>query len=194
MTRGVRDVGRRVGCAPGTASFSNRPVKINMEIREKLERNQKPLAIVVGVLVVVALVVAFFSLRPKHGGFMGSGKPKLYYTVDDGKTWFEDDATLLPPFQHDGKTAVRVQLFKCGENGQPFVGFLQRIEDKAHKQAEAAQAAGKPQVEVEEVYQPGLEVKKPGEARWVSVKDRASAAIMIQKCPDPKMSPEIVVP
>jgi hypothetical protein len=165
-----------------------------MELREKLEQNQKPLAIVVGVLVVLALVVAFWTMRPRHGGFTGSGKPKLYYTVDDGKTWFEDDATQLPPFQHEGKTAVRVMLYKCGDNGQPFVGYLQRLDDKARKQAEAAQAAGKSAAEVEEGYQSGLEVKKPGEARWVPVTNRASEAIMIQKCPDGKTSPTPVVP
>lgn len=166
-----------------------------MELREKLEQNQKPLAIVVGVLVLLAIVVAFFSLRSgRGGGFGGSGKPKLYFSVDDGKTWFEDDAGQLPPFQHDGKTAVRAQVYKCGENGQPFVGYLQRIEEKALKSAEAARAAGKPAADVDAIWQFAVEVKKPGDAKWVSVKDRASEAIMIPKCPDGKTIPVAVFP
>ena len=165
-----------------------------MELREKLEQNQKMLAIVVGVLVLVAIVVAFFTMRSSRGGAFGSAKPQFYYTVDDGKTWFEDDATQLPPFQHDGKTAVRVQLYKCGDTGQPFVGYLQRIEDKAHKSATAARAAGKPQQEIEAIYQYSLEVKKPGDPKWVSIKERASEPIMIPKCPDGKTMPSLVLP
>jgi hypothetical protein len=165
-----------------------------MELREKLEENQKTLAIVVGGLVLVAIVVAFFSMRSGRRGFMGSAKPQFYYTVDDGKTWFEDDATQLPPFQHDGKTAVRVQVYKCGDNGQPFAGYLQRIDDAAHKSATAARAAGKSQQDVETIYQYSLEVKKPGDTKWVSIRDRASEAIMIQKCPDNKTIPSVVLP
>jgi hypothetical protein len=181
--------------APARDPFSFQPVQINMELREKLEQNQKPLAIAVGVLVVVAIVVAFFSLRSNRGGgFGGSSKPQFYYTVDDGKTWFEDDATRLPPFDHDGKQAVRVQLYKCGDSGQPFVGYLQRIEEKARKAAEAARAAGKRAQDVEALYQYSLEVKKPGSPKWVSTKDMASEAIMIQKCPDGKTIPMVVLP
>jgi hypothetical protein len=166
-----------------------------MEIREKLEENQKTLAIVVGVLVVVAILVAFLTMRSgRGGGFGGSAEAKLFYTVDDGKTWFEDDATKLPPFDHEGKTAVRVQVYKCGENGQPFAGYLQRIDDAAHKSAEAARAAGKPQQEIEAIWQNSVEVKRPGETRWVSIRDRASEAIMVPKCPDGKTIPVAVFP
>jgi hypothetical protein len=166
-----------------------------MELREKLEENVKPLAIGVGVLVVLALLMAFLTMRSSgHSGFSGNAKPKLYYTVDDGKTWFEDDADLLPPYQHDGKTAVRVMLYKCGEGGQPFVGYLMRIESGAHKSAEAAKAQGRSDLDVEAVWQNSVEVKKPGDSKWVSVRDRTAEGIMIQKCPDKKTSPTMVVP
>jgi hypothetical protein len=42
---------------------------------------------------------------------------RAFYTTDDGKTWFTDDAERLPPFDHGGKQAVRLYLFSCDRFG-----------------------------------------------------------------------------
>ena len=54
-----------------------------------------------------------------------------YFTTDGGKTWFTDDAAKIPPWTTaDGKTAYRVRVFKCGEDGEPFVNHLARYPDE----------------------------------------------------------------
>jgi hypothetical protein len=164
-----------------------------MGFAEEFEKNKKTF-VIVAVLVVIAIVVSVMTLTSgpkKPSKSEGSSTPKLFYTVDDGKTWFEDDAAQLPPFDHGGKPAYRVQVYKCGADGSPFVAYMQRIEEGARKAAEAAKAAGKRQAEIEELWINKVEVKKPGETKWVPTK--GAEKIMTVTCPEGKI-PLIVLP
>lgn len=164
-----------------------------MGFAEELEKNKKTV-VIVSLLVLVALVVSFMTLRtggpPRPPG--ASTTPKSFYTVDDGKTWFPDDATLVPGFDHGGKPAYRAQVYKCGTDGAPFVAYMQRVEEGARKSAEAARAQGKKLAEVEELWQDKIEVKKPGEGKWVPAKGPGEK-VMIVTCPEGKV-PVIVLP
>ncbi len=88
---------------------------------------------------------------------------KVFYSDDDGKTWFIDDRSRLAPFDHNGKQAVRAEVFRCGA-GRPFVGYLERYSDAAKARITAAFAANKPAADM--IDEP-MEVKRPAEIIWV---------------------------
>ena len=83
-----------------------------MGIREKINQNPKQTTAITAAIVVVAL--AFILWQACSGG-PGSGgviTTKAFYTTDDGKTFFVDSSSNIPPYQKDGKTAFRAQV--CG--------------------------------------------------------------------------------
>jgi hypothetical protein len=163
-----------------------------MGIRETLNKNKK---------VAVAITVSLLALAGGLGYYLNRAGPEeavaqktVYFTDDDGKTWFVDEADKLYPFDHNGKTAYRVQLFQCGATGKPEAVYIQRIEEQALKKAEEAKAAGKPRAEIEMIYESKLLVKKPGGTQWVPVRGPAGEAITAApKCPA-GVAPQIVLP
>ena len=103
--------------------------------------------------------------------------PDHYYTVDDGKTFFQASQTNVPPFDYNGQTAVRACVFSC--TGHLFVGYLERYTTQAH-QKELGPERGAAELEIN-----GRELKKPGDINWVSSSDR-TAVVKVTKvmCPD----------
>jgi hypothetical protein len=162
-----------------------------MGIREALNKNKKVAAGVTVSLLAAAGALGYYLSR--SGDEVATTQEHVYFTVDDGKTWFVGNADQLYPFDHEGKTAYRVQLYKCGKDGQPVAVYLQRIADKALQEAQAAQAAGKKREEIEMIWEARLEVKAPGGSQWVPVRGRAGEAVTTPKCP-PGTTPFIVLP
>jgi hypothetical protein len=156
-----------------------------MSIRESMEKH-RGVTIVAAVLVLVAAVGIAFQ----NGTFSSRGetlKTRTFYTADDGKTWFVDDAEKSPPFDHDGKPAYRVRVFTCDGGKTKFAGYLERYTPDAQKRLAAAQrgdfaAAGMPQGRsvlslVDELSVNGTEIKKPGASeKWVPRNDSQAAA------------------
>lgn len=166
-----------------------------MGIRDTLNRNP---SIATGTtLAIIVIAVAFIVYSYSQGGSSSVRQPtKAFFTVDDGKHWFTDDITKLPPFDHEGKEAVRVMLFRCG-NGDPFAGYLERYTTEAKKQLEEARSAstgpgGKaparsPQdlASLAVTMKMGKEIKKPGEATWTKIMDEQNRSRIMQvKCPE----------
>ena len=135
--------------------------------------NRHPAATVAVVLVLAGLAVAsiVYQLRPARE--VGSVPARDFYTVDDGETWFVDDADKLTPFDRAGKPAVLVHLYTCDGGRNPFVGYLERLPDGAldvfrartHFPADRTPEAD----DVAEVA--GSLVKRKGDADWVSSTD-----------------------
>lgn len=125
-------------------------------------------------LIVLAGILIFIETR--HGGEPDSGNAKGFFTVDDGRTWFADDITRLPPFEKDGKQAVRAFVFRCG-SGTEFVGYLQRFTPQGKQAIEKLQSpdpnrTGPPDSSgIRMAYSAGREVKRPGDAKWISGAD-----------------------
>lgn len=123
---------------------------------------------------------------------------ELYYTTDDGKTWFADKAELQPPFDKDGKEAVRVYIFTCDERKTTFVGYMERLTPEAKKKAEALQKKAETDpsamADLDMLLQEGVEVKKPG-GKWVKRNTEAGDKIIMVTCPDGTADKlEIVLP
>jgi hypothetical protein len=135
--------------------------------------------------VTVAVAVAFLVLAGGvafwNGGFGSGGqslKTRAFYTVDNGKTWFVDDAEKVTPFDYRGKQAFRVRVFTTDGGKTEFAGYLERYTPEAQKRLAAAErgdfaAAGMPQGRsvlslVDELSVSGTEIKKPGEGNpWI---------------------------
>jgi hypothetical protein len=95
---------------------------------------------------------------------------QAYYSDDDGKSWFADDVDKVYPFERNGKPAYRAYVYQCG-NEKPFVHYLARYNDstKAKLEKLVKSGAGDPDVaaEVAELRGTGIELKKPGDSKWV---------------------------
>jgi hypothetical protein len=129
-----------------------------MGIRDWTNRNPRTVSGVVGAVVVVALAsIVVQVMATRHRAPTSS--PSIYYSDDDGKTFFAASSDLVPPFDHDGQPAVRAYVFSCS-SGKSFVGYLERYTPAAHD----AIAAGHRTADVERF---GRELKRPGDATWV---------------------------
>ena len=147
-----------------------------MGIRETLNKNP---GLTTGVTAGIILLALVFIIWQVSGGGGPSISTQAWYTIDDGKTWFADDANKIPPFQHEGKTAYRVYVYKCAD-GKEFVSHLERYTPEAQKVLTEAQKKGAeadPSI-LEMVYMNGVEVKDPGtgDKGWVKQANYAVAS------------------
>ena len=145
-----------------------------MGIRETLNQNPRlTTGITIGMIVLVLGVIVW----QLHGGssapILGNATPQLYFSDDDGKSWFPDDAKKIPPFDHNGKQAVSANVYKC--DGKTFVNHLTRYTPDAKKKMEAlaAKAVANDPTATESIQLTGLEVKRPGDADWVRSSEAA---------------------
>ena len=89
-----------------------------------------------------------------------------FYSDDDGKTWFADMPDKIPPFDHNGKPAYEVEVYRSGE-GTPFVAYMTSWEPEDKAAIEAA--APKDRRDVQATLASKQLVKKPGERSWVKL-------------------------
>jgi hypothetical protein len=154
--------------------------------------NEKPLIAgsAAAVLLVGSLVYLFKDGCSGPREIRVAGTPKMYFTVDDGQHWFADEATKIPPFDHDGKPAVRARIFECPD-GKQFCAYLERYGDATKKKLEQAvqdtNAKGRAGPMAVSPLFIDTEVKRPGDKEWVKqgVQNIQKATeIRTPKCPD----------
>lgn len=134
-----------------------------MGIREKLNQNAGLSMGVTIALIVIALVVIISQLRPRKPAGVTS---KMWFTTDDGATWFKDDASKAPPWDKDGKQAVQAYVYKCPK-GKAFVTYLRRYTPAALEMFQVDIKAGfAPRMSEEVVGYQNVEIKKPGDKEW----------------------------
>jgi hypothetical protein len=83
-------------------------------------------------LLVIAWAVGFLTWYYWPGPKL-SPPTRAWYTVDDGVTRFEDELERLPPFDHQGKQAVRTHVFSCDDGKTTFVAYLQKLPQEVFK-------------------------------------------------------------
>jgi hypothetical protein len=66
-----------------------------------------------------------------------------YYSVDDGKSYFEDSNTKIPPFDYGGKQAYRVHVFSCDGGKTTWVSHLESWKPEARAKLEGIRAIEK---------------------------------------------------
>ena len=157
-----------------------------MSLRQTLSESSYFRTAVVGGLVVVVLG---FVLSQTRGRGVPNTDTQTYFTVDDGKTWFADDAKKLPPFDKNGKQAVRAFVYRSTD-GTVFVNHLQRFKPDAKRVLEAESKPDPnrkgplPLTEIQSALVSGREVKRPGDTKWIASDDyRAAGQILEVKSP-----------
>lgn len=150
-----------------------------MGIRETINRH-KNITVGVACLLIVG-AFALIVLQSFGGGASASGGAgsRLFFSTDDGKTWFLDDSKNIPPFTKDGKEAVRAHVYRTSD-GTEFVGSLERYTPAGKKLLEASLLRPPHEQAVDDPYMAvdgSRQVKKPGDATWVSVNDPRAEAV-----------------
>jgi hypothetical protein len=151
-----------------------------MGIREQLEKHPR---LTTGVTIGVIIVVLALIFWPSDGNGAGAYPRTLFFTDDDGQTWFADDANKVPPFERNGKQAVRAYVYRCG--GKTFVNHMERFTADAKKKLE--QISGNDLIAKLDPSVSGIpinskEVKAPGRGIWVNIADRNAVEVMRPKC------------
>ena len=158
-----------------------------MGIRQTINENPAMTAVATGGIILLALIFIIYQAFGGHGSSSGR-LGKVFFSDDDGKTWFADDASKLPPIDHDGKPAYRALIYKCAD-GVEFCAFLERYSPEAKAQMEE-QAKNNPKMAPMlqmTASLNGIQVKKPGLGDWITMSPSTSAearSAMDPVCPD----------
>ena len=147
-------------------------------------------------LACLAIAGAAFYMYLQWREMGSSGPGKVYFSNDDGQTFFVDDGLKIPPFMKDGKPAYRAHVFAC--EGKRVVGYLSGYTPDALKlmeEAKASRGTGKPPANVHRlatIGTTGLILKRPGDKEWVPQADaRRATAIRVFKCKDGSTPQEV---
>ena len=141
--------------------------------------------VVAAIVAVVVVVACGYLLSGGDGASDQRLADRAFYSDDDGKTWFEDSASQMPPFEHAGKQAVRAYVFTNDRGKTKWVGYLERYTAQAKSAIMNSRSGqGEPEEIVRRRLGGGVEVKKPGDAKWVPISDAiAAAAVTSPKAP-----------
>lgn len=124
---------------------------------------------------VVVFAIAAFVFFSRGDSESGSSGDEVWFTTDDGKTWFAMPSSTLAPAEKDGKTAVRAHVFVC--EGEKYVGYLERLSPDAARRIKSGM--------FDPMLSAAIEVKAPGtgDTGWLRISDPAAAGLMQPKCP-----------
>ena len=145
-------------------------------LRDQINRKPAIATGGVGLLVVALICVIVFNIRKNQPSAISGAQ--MYYTTDDGKTWFPDAWEKIPPFDHNGAEAVRCYVFKTASSG-PFVGYLEKYTQGVHDRLSGAVQSPLP-LDVPS----GTLVKRPGDKSWVVEVSAAGQKIVGVKAPN----------
>jgi hypothetical protein len=155
-----------------------------MPFRQKLRTNRR-FGYGVAALVLILGTAAFAWEWASQFGSDRLPDIRVFYTADEGKTYFSDFEGKLPPFDVPNGTAVRAHVFNGGSG--PFVGYLERFSPEARsiitrvsEAAKTAKPGDKPPPElarVADAQRNGRQVKRPKDTTWVSINSAAGQAI-----------------
>ena len=86
---------------------------------------------------------------------------KLFFTTDDGKTFFGDDARKLAPFDINGKRAVQANVYTV-DHSSPFVAYMIKYSPE-YQRVKSKLGVNPPP----ELVRKGTFVKRPGDSEWL---------------------------
>lgn len=168
-----------------------------MGIREKINQNRSVVMAISVIAFIVAIVTIWLNTNNRPGY-----ATQTFYSVDDGASYFRDDNTLVPPFDRGGKLAYKVHIFRCVNDGEEWVAYLEGYRPEARAKAIELKEmmdklakdpnASPPPPNKDPMYllpalqAKGLVVKRPGDpaSKWVSENDgEAYGQTKQAKCP-----------
>jgi hypothetical protein len=127
--------------------------------------------LIAAILLVVATVQAAYFFRPaKHPSATG-----MFFSDDDGQTYFMDSIYKFPPWDHNGKQANTAIVYSSGSGN--FVAYQVRYRPAAQKELQdlyaKVQAGERVIADVnrlmlaDRIGSAGKEVKMRGSDKWV---------------------------
>jgi hypothetical protein len=151
-----------------------------MSIREAI--NRRP-GIVAAVAVLLLLTGVGMAIAIRSGSSPRSAGERVWFSDDDGKTWFPGDVRALPPFDHNGKPAVRAVVFRCDTHKKTFVAYLQRFTPEGQRMLREARSGNGPS-SLNALQTHGVEVKSPGAATLVNANSPEGIKLRNPGCPE----------
>lgn len=136
-----------------------------MGIRETINKRQRTTTVIVIVVLAAVIGLAVWN----QTGPAGKRVAKAYYSDEAGANVFTDEVDRVYPFDHNGKPAYRAYVY-TGNDGKQFVSYVARYNDAAKAKLEALMPKkDDPAVagDLAQARSSGIEVKKPGDAKWV---------------------------
>lgn len=138
-----------------------------MGFREKMNDNPGAVAAVVGVVILLMVLLMYLQFRTPKSNLPKPATQKDYFSDDDGQTFYVDDKSNIPPYDHDGKKAYTAAVFMTAD-GDKFIGYLESYDPADKSAIEAAIKSGKSVDVAIGDFIPN--VKKPGGKAWVKPK------------------------
>lgn len=144
-------------------------------------------------IAVVLLLVSGLILARTYWPQKRAKLSQTFYTDDDGATWFADSAYLVPPFDHNGKTAVFAEVFSYDNGSKKLCAYETEYTPRAKKRLEdalaEAQKNDQPPASVSLFHDrtfmtEGMQVKRPGSTKWVSMADPQANSLCSVQSPD----------
>lgn len=149
-----------------------------MSLREVINQRARVVGPAIVVLGIVAITVSVLkSRRSAPSGPITQG----FFSDDDGKTYFADDVNKQFPFDHGGHQAYRAYVFRCRSGGR-FVGYLGSFAGADLKKPDDTTPNRDEQFGEQHLV--GMQVKKPGDTKWVPLGGPQGDAISNVTCPD----------
>jgi hypothetical protein len=147
-----------------------------MGVRETLNQNKT-----IGVAAIIVLIAgAAGAMYWTNSSAIPAPLKTAFYSDDDGKTFYPDDTSRISPYDHNGKQAVRVTVFRWG-NGAPFVGYMTRLNESGRKRMQELSAL--PDTAANDAARGAIstkttEFKRPGEEKWQPIGSPGATADM----------------
>jgi hypothetical protein len=146
-----------------------------VSIRETMNQNKGiTVAANVGLIVAIGAFIGW-EMRSGEPGLPapGSQPTKAYYSDDDGKSIFADDINRVPPFEHNGKTAVKANCFTVDGGKTHWIAYLDQFTPQGKRQMEAFlhhPIEEQDPIDRTHIITTGSEVKLPGapDSEWTT--------------------------
>jgi hypothetical protein len=149
-----------------------------MPLRESIQKHSKAVTIAV----LAAAAISLFCAMQQVSSVGASPNTKAYFSDDDGKTWFDDDALRPFPFNHKGRPAYRAHIFRCG--AMTFCGYLESMPDDVRGGIDALPQNWQARNAAMQSASDRIVVKKPGDVKWVQPGQKQYDGIVDPGCPD----------
>lgn len=151
-----------------------------MGIRDRLNESPRLVTALTVVIVILAIGLGYW-FWPRTTQIKASNG--LFYTVDDGGSYFVDGFDKVPPFDHNGKPAVRAHVFKSDKKNDPYVVWMERYTPRGQEilkkfYSDAKNKGIRPPYSAE--LEAEREIRKVGETKWIRVRENPKEIERIQ--------------
>lgn len=154
-------------------------------VREKLSEGKLGLVAGISLIAVAAVIIVYYCWPAPRANAL-----YLYYSDDDGASYFKDSVYKFPPFDHDGRQAVEARVLL--DRGSKFVGYMirytpeaqKRLQDRYNEAVNNHMSSADIQHDIltfmhsPEILGRGQEAKLPGaDNKWVPMSRFTTAAV-----------------